>query len=388
MRFKNTHLLLALAAFFCTRAYAGNYEDLTKDFVYGDAGVQSISVMSFGPEGILFLGDSKAGKIIALDMGDRTRNDSKEAFNMNDVEGKLAALMGADPKGVVIHDMAVNPLSQNIYLAVSRADANQLGYWKMPNDLGYATVLLRINPAGEITQVDLGSISHSATEVPRVVREGTENWRKSDNRTEAVTDIAYDNGQLYVAGLSNEEFASVLRIIDFPFGKQAASYSTIEVWHVAHGKSETEAPIRTLLPYELNGEKVIIATYTCTPFVTIPVSQLKNGQHVKSTTLGEFGFGNMPIDIIKYRNSEGHDGILMSNMSKAVIRVKPEDILKQKPPLTEPLKDDEYTVGVHHDVLSIVGVTQIDNLNEANVLLLSRMPNGSLALRSYPTRNL
>ena len=128
MRFKNTHLLLALAAFFCTRAYAGNYEDLTKDFVYGDAGVQSISVMSFGPEGILFLGDSKAGKIIALDMGDRTRNDSKEAFNMNDVEGKLAALMGADIATLplnVIQQLTQHPLT-DIGLAKFLEDAKKI----------------------------------------------------------------------------------------------------------------------------------------------------------------------------------------------------------------------------------------------------------------------
>lgn len=384
MSFKRITLTLAFLAVLST-TFASTYEALTRDFVYGKAEVKSITVMSFGPEGILFLGDSKAGKLYALDMGDRVKNDSKEAFNLDDLEGKLAALLGADPKGVLIHDMAVNPISQNVYLAVSRADANGQGFWKLPNDLADATLLLRINPAGEITEVDLGSIKHSVAEVPKVVEEGVKNWRDSDNRTEAITDIAYDNGKLYVAGLSNEEFASVLRVLDFPFGRQA-TYSTIEVWHVAHGKSETEAPIRTLFPYEIDGKKYILAAYTCTPFVSIPVDDLKNGQHVKSKTLGEFGWGNMPIDIIKYRTETGKDGLLMSNSSKAVIRINPEDIPKQEKGLTEPLKDHEYAVGLHHDVLSLVSVTQIDNLNEMNVLMLMRMPNGTLGLRSYPTK--
>lgn len=370
----------------CLWSYASpsNYELLTKDFVRGKAEVQSISVMTFGPEGILFLGDSKAGKVYALDLEDRKAPAERKPFSMTDVEGKLAALLGTNNRGVVIHDLAVNPLSQHIYLAVSRADAKELGFWKTPNDLAYAGILLRIDPEGNITEVSLDNIRHSAAEVPSVVSEGEQNWRKSDNRTEAITDIAYHKGKLYVTGLSNEEFASALRVLNFPFDKKATT-TTIEVFHVAHGKSETEAPIRTLIPYDFDGKTFLLATYTCTPFVSIPLAEIKEGKHVISKTLGEFGFGNMPIDIITYKQGD-KDYILMSNTSKALIKIDPEDIPKIKEGLTEPLKDGEYAVGLEHSVLSRVGITHIDKLNEENILTLQRMPNGDLNLNTYPNQ--
>lgn len=189
---------------------ADHHEDLTRQFVRGDAGVQSMSVLHFGPEGILFVGDAKAGKVVALDLNDRTPNDSKEGFRMLDIETTLGNLLGVEAKGVVIHDVVVNPISQNIYLAVSRSDANQLGFWKSANDLAYASLLLKVDPKGNIEEVDLTDISHSAATVPSVINPGKQNWRKSDLRTEAITDIEYANGKLYVTGLSNEEFASAL----------------------------------------------------------------------------------------------------------------------------------------------------------------------------------
>ncbi len=375
--------VLLLCAFQYTWANE-DYEKLTKNFVQGKAAIESMSILTFGPEGILFVGDSKAGKVFALDMGDRTPNSSEEAFELEDVESQLGNLLGTDAKGVIIHDLAVNPISQNIYLAVSRTNAREVGFWSPPNSLNYASILLKINPKGEISEVSLADINHSEKAIANVVEEGTLSRRgKRELRREAITDIAYADGQLYVTGLSNEEFASALRVMSFPFDA-AMQNSSIEVWHVAHGRSETEAPIRTLLPYEIDGQKMILAAYTCTPFVSIPIRDLKNGEHIKSKTLAEFGFGNMPIDIIRYQNN-GKEYLLMSNTAKALIRVDPNDIPKQKEGLTAPMEDGDYALGLEHDVLSRVGITQIDNLNAKQVLVLQRMPNGLLNLRTYPT---
>ena len=57
----------------------------------------------------------------------------------------------------------------------------------------------------------------------------------------SITDIAYINGQVYVAGLSNEEFASNLRAIQYPFEKVSPG-SSIEIYHGAHGAFETRSP--------------------------------------------------------------------------------------------------------------------------------------------------
>ena len=48
-------------------------------------------------------------------------------------------------------------------------------------------------------------------------------WKKTNLRADTITDIAYDDGKLYVAGLSNEEFSSALRIVPFPFGEKATA---------------------------------------------------------------------------------------------------------------------------------------------------------------------
>lgn len=384
-RLLNTFLLLL---FFTPILLADDYETLIKDFTYGKADIQSMSVMSFGPEGILFVGDSKSGKIFALDMKDRKPAEKIESFQLEDIESKLAGLMGTDRGGVLIHDLAVNPISQNIYLSVSRADAMQLGFWKQANDISYANILLRITPNGDMEEVSLDAINHSIAEVPGVIDEGQENWRKSDQRTDGITDIAYDEGRLYVAGLSNEEFASALRVLDFPFGKKP-TFSTIEVFHVAHAKSETEAPIRTLIPYNIEGEKMILAAYTCTPFVTIPISDLKSGEHVKSKTIAEFGWGNMPIDIIAYRNERsGKDKLMMSNTSKALIQINADELKKDATALTEGLKSGQYAVGLPHNVYSVVGVSQMDNFGKDHILVMQRMPNGHLNLRAFPTNRL
>ena len=364
--------------------YATSYEELTADFVVGKVEPQSINTMTFGPEGILFLGDSKSGMIYALDLKDRTVTEYKEPLNVEDIESQLGAMLGTDAKGVLIHDMAVNPISKNTYLAVSKADANEMGFWKLPNDIAQANILIKITPSGNMEEVSMEAVNHSKAELPGIINEGTKTWRKSDKRTEAITDLEYADGKLYVAGLSNEEFASALRVLSFPF-KKDAWFSTIEVWHVAHAKSETEAPIRTLLPYTLNGEQQLLAVYTCTPLVSIPVKELESGKHIKSKTLAELGSGNIPLDIITY-TKKGKEYILISNTSKAVLRLDPNKIAAQKEGLTEPLKEGAYTSGVSYDALSKIGVMHIDRFDDEHTLLLQRQLNGQLNLVSYPNK--
>ena len=86
--------------------------------------------------------------------------------------------------------------------------------------------------------------------------------------------MAYVDGALLVAGLSNEEFSSKLRRIPFPFGDEVTA-NNLEIFHVSHGKWETAAPIRTFVPYD--GGRSILASYTCTPVVHFPLADLHAG---------------------------------------------------------------------------------------------------------------
>ena len=50
----------------------------------------------------------------------------------------------------------------------------------------------------------------------------------------------------------------------------------------------------------------MLAAYTCTPLVKLPVSELKAGAHVKGTTIAELGNRNRPLDMIVYQK-DGKD---------------------------------------------------------------------------------
>ena len=357
----------------------------TDNFTKGKANVKSISTLTFGPEGILFIGDSKSGTVVAVDTEDKAPNNEKKPFELKNVEEKIASLVGTTPDDIIIHDLAANPISQNLYLAVSRGDASSVGSWKLPNDINYAQILLKISPDGNISEVSLDNVSHAVANIPSPKDEGEQTWRKSDKRTETITDLAYDNGKLYVAGISNEEFASSLRVFPFPFSEQS-TFSTIEIWHAAHGKFETEAPIRTFLPFVIDNTPQLLAAYTCTPLVSIPISALKDGSHVKTKTLAELGAGNIPLDIIKV-NSSGKDKILIANTNRTLMSIDPADVAKQTEGLSKEV-DGYKTAGVPYISIPQVGILQIDNLNQDFIVALKRMPNGSLDIISFPTKRI
>ena len=116
-------------------------------------------------------------------------------------------------------------------------------------------------------------------------------------RTSTVTDMAYVDGSLLVAGLSNEEFSSKLRRIPFPFTDDATGTS-LEIFHVSHGKWETAAPIRTFVPYD--GGRGILASYTCTPVVHFPLADLIPGVKIVGRTVADLGAMNQPLDMISF----------------------------------------------------------------------------------------
>src|SRR5439155_15216024 len=116
-------------------------------------------------------------------------------------------------------------------------------------------------------------------------------------RSSTVTDIGYVDGTVLVAGLSNEEFSSNLRRIPFPFTGEMQD-SSLEIFHVSHGKWETAAPIRTFLPFD--GGRSVLASYTCTPLVHFPLSELEKGGQARGRTVAELGVGNQPLDIVSF----------------------------------------------------------------------------------------
>ena len=325
----------------------------------GKVELKSAGALAMGPDGILFVGDSVGGAIVALDVDDRTPSKSDASLEIKGINEKVAAMLGTAADQILIQDVVVNPISKNVYIAVSRgrgADA--------------IPVLLRAAPGGKLSEISLASIKHMSVAL-------LDQPQQDRQRMETITQLKYVDGKVLVAGLSNEEFSSSLRSIPFPF--QAASKGTgIEIWHGSHGRFETQAPVRTFVPYEIKGEKAILAAYTCTPLVRIPVSELKAGNKVKGTTIAELGNRNKPIDMIVYSKGGKHY-ILMANSSRGVMKLT-ADNLETYQPIT---KQTETTGVPYETIASLKGVQHLDKYDDATALVLMG-DSSSLDLRTVP----
>src|SRR5688500_6493220 len=88
----------------------------------GTPDMQSINGLAFGPEGVLFIGDSKNASIVAIDTKDKGMVAKARAVEMKNIDQRIAALLGTEAKNISILDLAVNPLSKKIYCAVQGLD--------------------------------------------------------------------------------------------------------------------------------------------------------------------------------------------------------------------------------------------------------------------------
>lgn len=329
----------------------------------GKAGLQSAGPIAFGPEGILFVGDTKGAAIFALDTGDRQPNKAAAPVDLEGLGGKIGTLVGVTADQILVNDLAVNPISKSIYLSVSRG--------KGPDAI---PLIIRVE-GGKVSEVTLENIRHASVALPNAPVAGTD--RKSQTqRQEAITDLAWSDGRVLVAGLSNEEFSSNLRTIPFPF-RTVDQGASIEIFHGAHGRFETNSPVRTFVPYEIEGESYVLAAYTCTPLVKMPMSALKSGAKVKGTTIAELGNGNRPLDMVVYQK-DGKDFILMNNSKRGVMKL-PTNSLGTAAAITA----QTDITGVPYETLAqFKGVEQLDRYDATRALMLFRSEAGSLDLKT------
>lgn len=298
------------------------------------------------------------GMIFALDTQDRAAAQAT-AVEVSGLADKIAAMLGTTADQIQVNDVAVNPASKKTYVSVSRG----LGPAAAP-------VIVRIDPAGKLDALSLDNIRHSNVVLPNPVNAST-GGRGGNTRLQAITDLAFVENRVFVAGLSNEEFSSTLRAIPFPFN-QADKGTSVEIWHASHRRFETNSPIRTFLPYKINGEQTILASYTCTPLVKVPVSALNAGSKVMGTTIAEFGAGNTPLDMIAY-TKEGKNFILMSNTSRGVMKFSAEG-LEKFTPITTPVADK---AGVPYETIAaLTGVVQMDQFDAQRAVVVTRGAGG------------
>ena len=366
-------LVLATGLVFTTTAHPGS--PLTAGMGYGTPDVKSVGTLAFGPEGILFAGDSQGAAIFAFDLNDETKDSSKDPVNVDGIDKKLAAMLGTTADNIVIRDMAVNPLSQNIYLSVSRGRGTDA----MP-------VLIKVTKKGVIEEVPLEKIRFSKTNLANPPKLDAKTEWGEPARPMTITHLGYVDGQLFVAGMSGEEFSSNLRRFDFPF-KDHMETTAVEIFHTSHDKYETHAPIETFLPFSVNGKPSLLAAYTCSPLAVFSIADLKEKKSLRGTTVAELGGGNRPLDMISFKR-DGKEYVIISNSNRTLMKIKSDDLDKAAP-LTTAVKEDYETAGVKYVSVALTGVLQLDNLNEENVVIVARnAETGALILRSIPKKYL
>lgn len=359
-KFRFRMIAIVLGGMFLTASMALGAEP-GSSLKKGTPDLKSAGPLAFGPDGVLFVGDTRGAALFAIDTGDRSSTAKKSAVEVKDLATKVAGALGTNPKQIMINDMAVNPRSGNIYLSVSRGRGPEA-----------TPLLVRVLADGKIEEVPLENVAYSKAEMPNAPGE------QSRQRNESITDLAFVDGRVFVAGLSNEEFSSKLISIPYPFSSEGVDGAAIEIYHGAHGKFETTSPIRTFVTYQIKSEPYMLAAYTCTPLVKIPVSDLKSGAHVKGTTIAELGNRNRPLDMIVYQK-DGKDYLLMTNSARGVMKI-PTEGAGQAPGITKRVADKQ---GLGYETIaSLKGVEQMDQLDDHQAVVLIKDSDGSLNLKT------
>jgi hypothetical protein len=315
----------------------------------GTPAVNSISALAFGPNGLLFIGDPESATITAVDTGD-AKPDGRGDVNVADLGQQVGAALGTDKANVAVNDVKVNPASGTIYLAVTRGKGKE-----------GTPAVVKMARDGKLSVFELKDVPFAQVKIPNAA---------DRQRTEAITSLAYIDGKVIVAGLSNEEFASTLRAIPYPFA-EADKGTSVEVFHGAHGRLETNAPVRTFVPYKISGADYILASYQCTPLVKFPLSDLKPGQKVRGTTIAELGNRNRPLDMIVYTRDK-QDYVLMANNARGVMKIPADQFDKAEPITARPQGE---TAGVKYETIDeLKGVIQLDKLDDGRALVLIQDP--------------
>ncbi|MFO1063480.1 MAG: hypothetical protein U0892_06405 [Pirellulales bacterium] len=320
----------------------------------GKAALKSAGPLAFGPSGVLFIGDPEGAAVFAIGVGTPSSAKPVENLKVEGIDTAVASLLGTKPDEILINDLAVQPETGLAYLSVSRG--------KGP---GAAPALVRVDGSGKVSDVSLDEVNYAKVSLSNAPAEGAKDRRGTSLRQEAITDLLFTDGKVFVAGLSNEEFASNLRAIPFPF-KDSKDGASVEIYHGAHGQLETRAPVRTFVPMEIDGKTNIVAAYTCTPLVTIPVDQVKDGEKVKGKTVAELGNRNRPLDLIVYKK-DGKNHLLLANSARGVMKIS-TDAIDSQTPITSRISD---TAGLKYDTLNdLKGVEQLDKVNDRTALVL------------------
>jgi hypothetical protein len=324
---------------------------------------------------VLFAADVARATIFAFELPPEAAASAGADVNVDKLGAKVASLLGVAREDAVIRGMTVHPASHAVYLSIARGRGSEAG-----------PVVVRADTDGELSVADLDALpttSFQLDDAPAADDERMDAWLDgSDPSSEpheihgvtlhvarvpaarsTVTGLAWIDGTLFVAGLSNEEFSSRLRAIPYPFDGSATETS-VEIYHVDHGKYETQSPIRALTSF--GGGSGILATYTCTPVAYFSVADLRGEGLVRGRTVAELGPMNQPFSIVSY-DRDGEEFLLVSNTRHPLLKI-PAAAVAAQDALSTPLSEPDASRGVPREELDHPGITWMANLDRDSIV--------------------
>ncbi|RFA21766.1 hypothetical protein [Subtercola boreus] len=354
-----------------------------------------VAGVSPGGGAVLFAADVTRARVLAFEV---RSEDTAEAgapgaagtteVRVDHLDAKLASLLGVEQTDVLVKGLAVHPVSHETYLSVARGSgaegrvaivradaAGQLSVVEL-DELPFTAVDLDDAPDADDERQDVWLDGMEASSKPREIHGVTLNIAQVPLYRSTITDLAWVDGALFVAGLSNEEFTSRLRRIPFPFDGSTVATS-VEIFHVDHGKYETQSPIRALTSFD--GGASILATYTCTPVAVFSVADLRGEGLVRGRTVAELGPMNQPFSLVSYER-DGEEFLLVSNTRHPLLKIPAASIGGQSG-LTLGLSAEGASMGVPRESLDHPGVTWMANLDRRSIVVVQE-EGGELHLRT------
>jgi len=340
---------------------------------------QSASVLEFADDNTLFVADSMGGAIHAYELtGNAAAPEKPAPYNLLDLDGILAEALGVEAGRLTYHDLAVHPVTRDAYVSLTAFV-----------DGAEAAVVVTLTRDGMVTRLDLANLPSDTFTIQDPADAEVTFWRDIPAATFTVTDLDYANGELFVSGLSTGEFASTLRRVPYPFTDHTAS-TGIVIYHAAHNQNETRAPIRAMTVVDIDGAPTVVAAYTCTPLVAVPVSALEDGANITGKTIAELGYGNTPLEVLDFSMTDvagnTQDVVLVINreMDADLITMDALTGAVAAEGITTPISGLGDTMGVATTPFPLSGVYQAAEQDAEFLVTLRRnMDTGNMDLVSY-----
>ena len=148
--------------------------------------------------------------------------DKVAPVNIADIDVKIADVLGVPASALAINDMAVHPVTAEIFISVSR-----IGNFES------APAVMKVTQSGNIQLLDMSSLAFQKQALEHYPNQKTtfrprglgktppliRDLAKGDIKLSslAIMDMEFHNGELFVAGVAFDNFRSTLRRMPYPF---------------------------------------------------------------------------------------------------------------------------------------------------------------------------